>query len=763
MAATKDDLASLPTLLGSSNYPMWSCRLTAFLTYKKLFAVVTVDPGPRPTQAVKDQLTFLVIKLETKYTTESSPLPGTPMGMPYGLKLHVSMVQTQPTPPTEPWPESCLAEFASIGKVHEEGTICGTIIAKISIKRPGVTDPLLMNDVLMNNSEMLIEKLKDLASHEEMVHKNPHAEKHANAFNSNGRTRPKPGCKNGSHNPQNDHPLEQCWGLHPDLRPIRGKPRNKTATSNNVTAEDAPPSQSTSYDRPAFAHCITAYSFSAHGSQCPPVLDSGASHHMFNDLAFFHETTVCNIPINTGKGTGDLTATRKGTAQILQSTGKTLMLEDALFVPGMARNLISLCRLTNSFVSINRKGNRHSVNVDGHVHFTCNMVNGILEFEEDIGPVSHFITALSTTTHSHSTSPFLTWHTRLGHASIARIKAALPDVSLNQTDTCGTCMKGKVTKIPFKGHFDQTSHALEVVHGDLVGPITPSTNSGAKYFLTLVDQHTGFISVTLLKDKSQAAEGILDFKTFFETQTGNKMKKLITDGGGEFCNNSLSESLKEHGIQHNVAPPYTPQHNGVAERANRTSIINMGRCILLQSGLAKEWWGEAVKTAMSTTNCLPSLSRSKTSPLEQMFKKVPNLRFFKPFGCKAWTVKPKQLRGSKFDPIAWEGVMIGYSNDYSCYRIVKLEDKKVIETRHAYFDESIFPSLKAINPSLDAFPHSILPDFAAPTILPFPDSPRSTDNHEEMDLDEVNEDVSGAQNNHHEDADMDEGPAEPRR
>ncbi|KAI7933819.1 hypothetical protein MJO29_016657 [Puccinia striiformis f. sp. tritici] len=66
MAATKDDLSSLPTLLGSSNYPMWSCRLTAFFTHKKLFAVVTTDPGPRPTQVVKDQLSEATHILGTK-------------------------------------------------------------------------------------------------------------------------------------------------------------------------------------------------------------------------------------------------------------------------------------------------------------------------------------------------------------------------------------------------------------------------------------------------------------------------------------------------------------------------------------------------------------------------------------------------------------------------------------------------------------------------------------------------------------------------
>jgi hypothetical protein len=256
------------------------------------------------------------------------------------------------------------------------------------------------------------------------------------------------------------------------------------------------------------------------------------------------------------------------------------------------------------------------------------------------------------------------------------------------------------------------------VHGDLVGPINPSTNSGSRYFLTLVDQHTGYISTTLLKVKSDATAAILDFKNFFENQTGKSIKKLVTDGGGEFCNGLLADYLKEAGIAHNVSPPYTPQHNGFAERANKT-IINMARCMMVQSKLAKEWWGEAVLTAMATTNCLPSIGKSKTSPLELLFGKSPNMSFFRPFGCKAWVVKPNQLRGSKFDPISWEGIMIGYSNNYLAYRIVRKDDKKIFETKHAYFDESSFPGLAAINPSTDLFPLDPLPDFSGRTPFPF--------------------------------------------
>jgi hypothetical protein len=108
-----------------------------------------------------------------------------------------------------------------------------------------------------------------------------------------------------------------------------------------------------------------------------------------------------------------------------------------------------------------------------------------------------------------------------------------------------------------------------------------------------------------------------------------------------------------------------------------------------------------------------------------MFKKVPNIGFFQPFGCKTWVVKPLQKQTSKFDAIAWDAILLGCSNDYSCYRIVKIDSMEVTNTKHVYFDESTFPSLCALNPSSDLFPHSRLPDFDSSMDLPY-------DNDEEL-------------------------------
>ncbi|MBW0499045.1 hypothetical protein O181_038760 [Austropuccinia psidii MF-1] len=75
-----------------------------------------------------------------------------------------------------------------------------------------------------------------------------------------------------------------------------------------------------------------------------------------------------------------------------------------------------------------------------------------------------------------------------------------------------------------------------------------------------------------------------------------KIKKLVTDGGGEFINQQFEELEEQHVFIHIIAPPYTPEHNRIAERANKT-IMDKARCLLLSSCLPNQYWAEAVNTA----------------------------------------------------------------------------------------------------------------------------------------------------------------------
>jgi hypothetical protein len=314
--------------------------------------------------------------------------------------------------------------------------MCSVIISKLSQTRRALTDSLVFNADIMQNHELLIARLKDVAEEEEEEPRRK--EKSALALNST-RTRPPSGCRNGKH-----HPEATCWSMHPEMRPIR-KPRNNPSqhhtsvpsTSANTSRVQPVTSQ---FEKPAFGHITTATMLSVTPQTLPVVLDSGASHHMFNKLEFFIDTRACSTPISTGKNSADLMATLEGTASIMDSTGKIIQLPGSLYVPGLSRNLLSLGTLSKNSISIDRQGDTSVVTIDQNIRFNCHMVNGILEVKECIGPIPSTPTVFSTTTHSSKTSTYETWH-----SGIARLKVAISNAQLTATPNCDVCMKGKIT------------------------------------------------------------------------------------------------------------------------------------------------------------------------------------------------------------------------------------------------------------------------------------------------------------------------------
>ena len=78
------------------------------------------------------------------------------------------------------------------------------------------------------------------------------------------------------------------------------------------------------------------------------------------------------------------------------------------------------------------------------------------------------------------------------------------------------------------------ANALELVHGDLYGPITPATNGGRRYFLLLVDDYSRYMWLQLLTSKDEAAMAIKKFKARVEEESGKKLRVLRTDRGDEF-------------------------------------------------------------------------------------------------------------------------------------------------------------------------------------------------------------------------------------
>nr|GEZ77344.1 retrovirus-related Pol polyprotein from transposon TNT 1-94 [Tanacetum cinerariifolium] len=85
------------------------------------------------------------------------------------------------------------------------------------------------------------------------------------------------------------------------------------------------------------------------------------------------------------------------------------------------------------------------------------------------------------------------WYVRLGHIGFGAVNlmdklAKGVPVIKNQDQVCESCMVGKQTKKSFsKKATYRALRILEMVHGDICGPITPSTQAGNSYNLVLID------------------------------------------------------------------------------------------------------------------------------------------------------------------------------------------------------------------------------------------------------------------------------------
>lgn len=102
--------------------------------------------------------------------------------------------------------------------------------------------------------------------------------------------------------------------------------------------------------------------------------------------------------------------------------------------------------------------------------------------------------------------------------------------TIDHTDQlCDGCLAGKQRRLPFPEEAKfRAQEALELVHGDLCGPITPATPGGRKYFLLLVDDMSRHMWIRLLSGKHEAAMAIKQFQVGVELESGRKLRALRT-------------------------------------------------------------------------------------------------------------------------------------------------------------------------------------------------------------------------------------------
>ncbi|GJR53335.1 retrovirus-related pol polyprotein from transposon TNT 1-94 [Tanacetum coccineum] len=151
-----------------------------------------------------------------------------------------------------------------------------------------------------------------------------------------------------------------------------------------------------------------------------------------------------------------------------------------------------------------------------------------------------------------------------------------------------------------------------------------------------------------------------------EKQSGNYLKVLKTDRGGEFLSKEFSDFCFEHGIKRELTAPYTPEQNGVAERKNRT-VVEMARSMLKSKGLPNSFWVEGVTSAVYLLNLSPTKAVWNQTPYEAWSGNKPFVSHLRVFGCLCYALQTTQKH--KLADKSKKFIFVGYCIQSKAYRL----------------------------------------------------------------------------------------------
>lgn len=394
------------------------------------------------------------------------------------------------------------------------------------------------------------------------------------------------------------------------------------------------------------------------------LVDSGSAHHITNDRSDLQNLrTSSEYGIQCANGSKYYT-TAVGDCSLKVDGSQVMYLSNVLYVPEISEKIISLAKLTNDGYSTTFSSGKCVITAKD---------NSVIATKQDRGI---FVISASNNFDPCTAIPD-TEHCRNGH--------------LGQTQNCKSCAiykRGICSHGKEKG--TRCSSANDRVHADIIGPTPVPSWGGARYVLVLTDDYSRHTRVYLLKQKSasEVHTALVNYAWRAKLETGNNLRCLKSDNGGEFKNGLVQNWCLQNDIVHEFSTPYLHQQNGFAERQNRT-LQEMMLAMLHHAGAPLEIWAEAMMAAATVKNRTIKVMENKTALHLWLGREVAS-GHLRVWGCAAYPGKPHELR-RKWSTKAHEGIFVGYATGNQGYRIYIPNDDRIVISKSVTFDESHFP------------------------------------------------------------------------
>lgn len=420
-------------------------------------------------------------------------------------------------------------------------------------------------------------------------------------------------------------------------------------------------------------------------NNCNWILDSGASSHMCCEKNLFSSLNQRTQKVYMASG-DNINAEGIGHVTLRSNNNINITLRNVLYVPQLSSNFLSVSKIIENGNSVRFADNKAFVNTkESKLIFVANLQDGI--YSTKMMPDDEMVLS------ARQEDASIMWHRRFGHLNMGDLckmtqKEMVRGMRLGITNdfSCVTCALCKICTKPFnEDNALFTSSVLDLIHTDICGPFRIPSQSGSVYFITFTDDFSRYMTTYFLKKKSDAPKVLKEFVASSEKQTGKKVKCIRSDNGREYVNCELNEFFKSKGIIHQRSVSYTPQQNGVAERANRT-LVEMARCMLEESKLPQYLWSEAINTATYIRNRSPTKVLKDKTPHECWFGYKPSVKHMRAFGCDAIALI-KQPGRSKLQPKGKILSFVGYANHIKGYRLYDKDHKTIIISRDVIFFE----------------------------------------------------------------------------
>ena len=439
-----------------------------------------------------------------------------------------------------------------------------------------------------------------------------------------------------------------------------------------------------------------------HDSARSLLVDCGATAHIITDKEKFSsfeknfDPSKHFIELADGNRSNNIVLGKgKATTVLYDVNGisHNVILENALYIPSFSQDIFSVQSAVEKGASLNLSANVSELRTPDGTRFNC----------EKKGKLYYLNKMAQEKCVSRSLNE---WHQVLGHCnerdimSLEKVVSGMKIVNARrEAEVCETCTLGKmpqtVSRIPDK----KATKPLEFVHTDLAGPVTPTAREGFRYAMSFVDDFSGSYFVYFLKNKSDAVKALERYLA--DTAPFGKVKRMRCDNAGEYMSDEFKQKLLDNQIRHEMSAPYSPHQNGTAERSWRT-LFDMGRCLLIESGVSKKLWTYAVMASAYIRNrCFNP--RIGMTPYEAMTGNVPDLSGMHVFGsvCYAYVQLKKKL-----DARSEKGIFVGYDRASPAYLVYISKTGEIRRVRCVRFTDRF----DVVRQSEDEFVPSDVPE-----------------------------------------------------